>query len=154
ESSATNRLSASLLPSRHRQIETAPNREAVFRTRLKLTAHQGSVLVDAALRPASKLADQCRTAIAVAEHAPVLEIDQFVRNAFAIAVPDKRWPGFRIGAACAAREAVNGHYYAVTGSERTGFAGLRRGSRARRQGSTNTKSLRCGPAWSRASSSS
>ena len=94
---------------RRRQIETAPNHDAVFRPRLKLTAHQGPVCVDAALRPAPKFACQRRTAIPVTQHAPVVEIDQVIRNAFAIAISDERRPGFRIGAACAASETVKGH---------------------------------------------
>ena len=91
------------------QTETAPNHDAVFRPRLKLAAHQGPVWVDAALRAASDLALQCRAAIAMALHASVVEIDQFIRNATAIAVADECWPGFRVGAACAAIKAVEGH---------------------------------------------
>ena len=94
---------------RYGQTKTAPNHDAVFRPRLKLAAHQGAVFVDAAVRPASELTYEGRAAIAVAQHAPVLEIDQLVRNAVAVAIPDECRPGFRVGAACAAREAVKGH---------------------------------------------
>jgi len=108
----------------HGQIEPAPNHNAVFRPRLKLTAHQGSNFVDAAMRPASNFAHKRRTAVAVALHAPVVEIDQFVRNACTIAVTDKCRPGFRKGAACPAADAVKGHqdrrsdfFYAMTGCD-------------------------------------
>ena len=103
------RQAAERLSLRRRQIEAAPDRDAVVRPRLKLAAYQRPVFVDTALRPASNLTHQRRTAIAVAQHPPVIEIDQFIRNAFAIAIADEGRPCVRVGAACAAREAIKGH---------------------------------------------
>ncbi len=109
EQETAGRQRAERLFLRRRQLETAPNHDAIVRPRLKLAAHQGPVCINAALCPASNVSHQRRTAIAVAPHAPVVEIDQIIRNAFAIAIANKRRPGVRVGAACAAGEAVNGH---------------------------------------------
>ncbi len=105
----TRRQRAESLSLRRGQIESTPDHGAVFRFRLKFPAHQGPVCIDAALRPASNFAHQRRAAIAIALHALMLEIDQIIRNAYAIAITDECRPGFRIGTACAAGDAVNGH---------------------------------------------
>ncbi len=81
----------------------------MIRSRLKLAAHQRAVSIDAAMRAASDLTRERGAAAAVAQHAPAAEIDQFVRNACAVAIADEHRPGIRIGAACAAGDAVNGH---------------------------------------------
>lgn len=89
-------------------MKCTPHHDAVLRPRLKLAAHQRPVFVDAALRAAPNLARERGAAITVAAHASVLEIDQVVRNAGAVAVADERRPGFRVGATCAAGKAIKG----------------------------------------------
>lgn len=91
------------------QIESEPNHDAVVRARLKLAAHQGSICINAAFGLASDFAHQSRTAIAVASHALIVEIDQIVRYVLAVALADECRPGFGIGAARAAGGAVEGY---------------------------------------------
>ena len=62
--------------------------------------------INAAMGMFSDYAHQRRAALIVAAHALMVGVDKIVRDALGVAIADERRPGLRIGAARAAREAV------------------------------------------------